>query len=158
MYPVNQVFLGGDPYSNMDDIDLQIKKMEEYKQRIKQLKEYNQSEQTLLWNSIDKEILPMTMDQKESLYQNPEYKENNNKIQILVQTELLNLVKYKIENTPEGKKLLEDQLKLVKTLKAGIIEASNREIEVFREFKEYSKTNPNITYEDFIKLRYNGSK
>jgi hypothetical protein len=38
--------------------------------------------------------------------QDEDYVENYNKIQTMVQTEILNLVKGRIENTPEGKELL----------------------------------------------------
>lgn len=42
MYPVNQVILGGDSmFSNIDDIDLQIQKMEAYRNRLHQLKTQN---------------------------------------------------------------------------------------------------------------------
>ena len=35
MYPVNQVFLGNDPMiSNLDDLDVQIQKMEAYRNKI----------------------------------------------------------------------------------------------------------------------------
>ena len=40
MYPVNQFILGNEPIVNsLDDIDLQIQKMENYRKRLKQLKE-----------------------------------------------------------------------------------------------------------------------
>ena len=40
MYPVNQVILGGESmFNNLDDIDMQIQRMEAYRQRLKQLKE-----------------------------------------------------------------------------------------------------------------------
>ena len=32
-----------------------------------------------------------------------------------------------------------------------IIEDTNREMELFRKFKEYSKEHPNTSYEEFIK-------
>jgi hypothetical protein len=60
-------------------------------------------------------------------------------------------VKAKIESTPEGKELLQSQLKLVKKLKTRIIEETNKELEMFKKFKEYSKTNSDLTYDNFIK-------
>ena len=38
MYPVNQVILGGDSMfnSNLDDLDVQIQRMEAYRQKLKQ--------------------------------------------------------------------------------------------------------------------------
>ena len=58
MYPVNQVILGGDSmFNNLEDIDLQIQKMEAYRQRLKQLKDTNINNK-LIWDEIDAEITP----------------------------------------------------------------------------------------------------
>ena len=69
----------------------------------------------------------------------------------MVNAEILTLVKARIESTAEGKELLEHQLKVVKKLKGKIIDDTNREMEMFRRFREFSKQNPGITYEEFIK-------
>lgn len=72
MYPVNQVILGGDPMmSNLDDIDMQIQRMESYRQRLKQMKEAQQAHvnQSSIWNEIDAEIAPMTSEQRNRLLQ-----------------------------------------------------------------------------------------
>ena len=159
MLPVNQFILGGDSMlnNNLDDIDSQIQRMELYRQRLKQLKEQSQSNQTqplqksIIWDQIDQEINPMTDEQKNRLLQDQEYITNYNELQNLVQMELLTLVKAKIENTDKGKDLLSRQLKIVRKLKSKIIEDTDREMEIFKKFKEYSKTHPNTSYEEFIK-------
>lgn len=69
----------------------------------------------------------------------------------MVQIELLNLVKGKIENTEQGKDLLQRQLRLVKKLKTKIVEETDNEMAIFKKFKEFSKDNPELTYEEFIK-------
>lgn len=152
MYPVNQVILGGDSiFSNVEDIDMQIQRMEAYKNKLKQLQAVQPQQSKLIWDEIDSVVSPMTDEQKGRLLQDEDYVENYNKIQTMVQTEILNLVKGRIENMPEGKELLQNQLKIVKRLKSKIINDTNREMEMFIKFKEYSKTNPGITYEEFIK-------
>lgn len=82
---------------------------------------------------------------------NEEYVANYNNLQSMVQAEVLNLVRANIENSPEGKALLDNQLKLVKNLKTSIIEMSQREMQLFNAFKEASAKNPSLTYEEFIK-------
>lgn len=155
MYPVNQVILGGESmFNNLEDIDMQISKMEAYRQKLKQLKDSQQVQQTpksVLWDKIDEEILPMSNEQKNRLMQDNSYMEVYNELQTIVQTELINLVKYKIENSERGKDLLTKQYNIVKKLKSRIIEDTNREMDLFRKFKEYSKSNPNTSYEEFIK-------
>ena len=151
--PINQVFLGGDPYHTLDDIDIQIQNMENYRNKLQQLKAL-QSQQTpvkLIWDDIDAEVRPMTDEQKKRMFDDAEYMETYVKLNEMVQNELLNLVKAKIENTSEGKELLSQQLKTVKRLKYVIIYETNRDMEIFKRFKEFSKLNPGVTYEEFIK-------
>lgn len=65
---------------------------------------------------IDAEIEPLTNEQRSMLSTNEEYVANYNNLQSMVQAEVLNLVRANIENSPEGKALLDNQLKLVKPL------------------------------------------
>ena len=157
MYPVNQVILGGESmFNNLDDIDMQIQRMEAYRQRLKQLRESQQQPQPvqqrqLVWDEIDAEIAPMSNEQKSRLLQDADYVDTYNELQSIVQSELINLVKGRIESTERGKELLSKQLKIVKRLKTKIIDDTNREMELFKKFKEYSKEHPNASYEEFIK-------
>jgi hypothetical protein len=152
MYPINQVILGGTPMDSLDSLDLQIQKMEEYRKRLQRMKNQQMvPSQSLIWDSIDSELRPLSDEQKERLFSNSEYASVYNQLQMIVQAELLNLVKAKIESTPEGKDLLEAQLKVVKTLKSQIIEDTNKEMQLFNKFKEFSRTNPGITYDEFLR-------
>lgn len=154
MYPVNQVFLGSDPMmSSLDDLDIQIQRMEAYRNKLKQFQNANKTQMPtkLIWDEVDAEVNPMTDEQKARLFQNEEYAMNYNEIQALVQSEILNLVKGRIESTERGRELLNSQLKIVRKLKTRIIEDTNKEMEMFKRFKEFSKTNPTVTYEEFIK-------
>ena len=162
MIPVNQVILGGDPLlgSSMvgNSLDEQLQLIEKYKQNLEAAKQLRQQVQPiqqpvqrLIWDEVDAEITPMTDEQKAMLLQDENYVDTYTKIQTMVQNEILNLVKSRIESTPEGKELLQSQLKIVKKLKGKIIQETNKEIEVFRKFREFSKTNPEVTYEEFIK-------
>lgn len=155
MYPVNQVILGGESmFNSLDDIDMQIQKMEAYRQRLKQIKETQQVQnkpKQLIWDEIDSEINPMSNEQRNRLLQDSDYIEVYNELQSIVQTELLNLVKARIESTDKGRELLSKQLRIVKKLKTKIINDTNKEMELFRKFKDYSKTHPNTSYEEFLK-------
>lgn len=165
MTPINQVILGGDPLLSSsaigNSLDEQLQMLERYKQNLEAAKQAKQQMQLsqpqttiqrkLIWDEIDSEIAPMTNEQKSKLFQDEDYVDTYNSIQEMVNTEILNLVKSKIEDTQEGKNLLEHQLKIVKKLKGKIIEESNKEMEMFRKFKEFSKHNPEVTYDEFIK-------
>ena len=99
----------------------------------------------------------MSEEQRARLFGDEDYVNVYTKLQNMVQAEILNLVKGRIESHPEGKELLEHQLKLVKRLKGKIIDDTNREMELFKKFKEFSRTNPGVTYEEFIKQICNGN-
>lgn len=155
MYPTNQIILGGDSmFNQFDDIDVQIQRMEAYRNKLKALKE-QQTMQTpkLIWDDIDAEINLMTTSQKERLFMDEQYVSLYNAIQEMVNAEIINLVKGRIESTSKGKDLLTQQLQVLKKLKTKIIEDTDREMELFTMFKEYSKTHPEATYEEFIKSR-----
>lgn len=151
-YPVNQVILGGDPLNTMPDFETQMQLIELQKARLQQLKQQAQAApQKFLWDDIDAEIKPLSDEQKERLMMDNEYLSNYNAIQMLVQTELINLIKGKLEANPDGKELLQNQLRLTKRLKSKIIEDTQREMQAFKRFKEYSKSHPEVTYDEFIK-------
>lgn len=162
MYPVNQVFVGGDPLlsspstvSSMANIDEQIQILERQKQAIEAAQQQRMQPvqpRRLIWDDIDAEIAPLTDEQKAMLFNNEDYADIYNRLQMMVQSELLNLVKGRIENTEQGKELLNSQLKLVRKLKRSIVDSTNRDMEMFRKFREFSKQNPSITYDEFIKL------
>ena len=164
MIPINQVILGGgDPLlgNSMvgNSLDEQLQLIEKYKQNLEAAKQLRQQAQPvqqpvpqrMIWDEIDAEINPMTDEQKTRMLQDEDYVDTYTKIQGMVQAEILNLVKGRIEATPEGKELLQRQLKIVKKLKGKIIQETNREMEMFRKFREFSKTHPEVTYEEFIK-------
>lgn len=159
MVPVNQVILGGDPLLGTsmlgNNIEEQLQLLDRYRQNLENAKnmkqQIQQAPQRLIWDDIDLELQPMSDEQKNILFQNEEYVETYTRIQGLVNTEILNLVKAKIESTQEGNELLRNQLKILRKLKGKIIEDTNREMEIFRRFKEFSKHNPEVTYDEFIK-------
>lgn len=174
MIPVNQFILGNSdpllyPSEKMtNSIDEQIAFLQSQKQAINEAYRRNaipnanngvtQNQQVTqqpttqgIWDAIDAEIAPLTQEQQNMLLSNQDYVNNYNALQSMVQAEVLNLVRGKIEASEDGKHLLEEQLKLVKLLKSKIVEVTNKEMELFKAFKEASKTNPNLTYEEFLK-------
>lgn len=161
MFPVNQVILGGgDPLLTTpmsSSIEEQIQLLERQKQVLENARQQraqfqqSQAPTRLVWDEIDLEMEPMTNEQKEKLFQDSEYVDVYTRIQNMVQSEIINLVKGRIEGTPEGKELLQSQLRIVRKLKGKIIDESNKEMEIFRKFREYSKMHPEVTYEEFVK-------
>lgn len=155
--PINQITIGGDPLLSSQgfNIEEQLKQLELRKQSLEAMKQLNTQAipQSVLWDSIDSEIKVLSQEQILKLFENQEYSTIYTRIQELVNAEIINLVKCRIENTAEGKQLLQEQLNIIKRMKPLIVEETNREVELFKRFREYSKSNPNITYEEFIKTK-----
>lgn len=160
--PTNNIFLGGDPLLNTSSLDAQISALKDLAQRYEAARQQipqstlqappqQQVKQRLLWDEIDSEISPMTDEQKSGLFNDEDYATNYNILQSMVQTELLNLVKGRIEQSQEGHELLSSQLRIVRKLKSKIVDDTNKEMELFRKFREFSKSHPEVTYEEFIK-------
>lgn len=155
MGPVNMYVGTQDPLlNNQRDLDEQLKLAE---QRLAALQEINKSRnsnmqsRSPIWDTIDREIEPLTQDQRIKLQNNESYLESYTQLNSMVQSALVDLVKGTIENSEEGKRILEEQLRIIRELKGKIIEDSNKEMELFRKFKEFSKSNSDTTYEDFLK-------
>lgn len=165
MYPVNHVYLNGgnDPLlgnssSVSNSIEAQLNYLQQQRDQLLAIKDGEKHINTerkesskLIWDSIDNELASLTDSQREKLLQSEEYITNNGELQTLIQEEIIKIVKPKIESYENGKELLEKQHKLVKTLKVKVVEESDREMELFTKFREFSRSNPGITYEEFIK-------
>ena len=155
MIPINQITIGGDPLLNNTgfNIEEQLRQLEARKQALESMKQLNTQAMptSVIWNEIDTEVKVLSQEQLQKLFENEDYVKTYVRIQELVNAEILNLVKPRIESTPEGKQLLQEQLNLVRKMKPKIVEDTNREVELFRRFREFSKTNPDVTYEEFIK-------
>ena len=157
MVPQYQFNLGADPILNYNPSTLQTyrENLEQELERLQAIKQmptnpYNQVK-TNLWDEIEKEVSSLTNDQKVLLIKDETYSKIEEQLQMLVQQELFNLVKDKINNSEQGRKILQQQLDTIKSRKSAIIEESNREIELFKKFQIAVQANPNLTYPEFIK-------
>lgn len=156
MIPVSQINIGGDPLLGTQgfNIEEQLRQLDLHRQSLESLKQLNPQaipNQPLIWNEIDSEVKVLSNEQLQKLFENEDYVRIYTRIQELVNNEILNLVKPRIEGTPEGKQLLQEQLNIVRKMKPKIVEDSNREVELFRRFREFSKANPDVTYDEFLK-------
>lgn len=129
MIPVNQFILGSSdpllyPSEKMtNSIDEQIAFLQSQKQAINEAYRRNAipnanngvtqnqpvTQQPItqgIWDAIDAEIAPLTQEQQNMLLNNQDYVNNYNALQSMVQAEVLNLVRGKIEASEDGKHLL----------------------------------------------------
>lgn len=145
--------LTGNNYPNVDyfkGLDEEINRLNELKQMMNQRQQVSQHN-TTIWDEIDKEVSALTDSQKSILAQDEIYVSIDKELQMMVQQELINSVRGKVENSPRGKELLENQLKHIRDKKKQIVDASNKEMELFKKFQIAVQVNPNLTYAEFIK-------
>lgn len=135
----NDPLLGG--YKNT-----QSQIIEEYRRKV----ETQQVSRTPLWDKIDSEIAPLTDEQKMRVYNDDDYLAKQNELQQFIQEQLLLIVKPQIESTERGKKLLSEIYDVVQVTKKKIIQETNKEMEMFRKWQEYSKKHPEATYAEFL--------
>lgn len=122
MIPVTQFILGNSdpllyPSEKMtNSIDEQIAFLQSQKQAINEAYRRNaipnanngttQNQQVPtqgIWDAIDAEIAPLTQEQQNMLLSNQDYVNNYNALQSMVQAEVLNLVRGKIEANEDNK-------------------------------------------------------
>ncbi len=140
-----------DYFAGLDD---EINRLKELKQRMAQtqISSQNPNQRNYsIWDEIDKEVSALTNEQQSILGQDEIYVSIEKELQMMIQQELINSVRDKVENSARGKELLEAQLKNIKDKKKQIVDASNKEMELFKKFQIAVQVNPNLTYAEFIK-------
>lgn len=104
-----------------------------------------------LWDMIDAEIQPLTETQKTKLAENPEYIKIQNRLNAIMNIEFIQMMKPYIERNREGAIILQEQLNFIRENKNKVIVETNAELEVLKRFQEAAKTNPSITWDEFVK-------
>lgn len=120
--------------------------IEEYRRKV----EYPQSKNPI-WDKIDAEVSALTDEQKKLLANDEDYKAVQEELAIKVQEHLLQLIKPRIEATEDGQKLLQKVYDATIVAKKNVVSATNKEMELFRQWQNYSVAHPEATYLDFVK-------
>lgn len=114
----------------------------------------HQATATPLWDEIDRIVSSLSEKEKALLNNDREYYENSMSIQEMVNSELLLLVRGRIESSPEGKAVLERQLSFVRRMaKMAREETARREA----LFQEYMTEHSDMTWQEFIDMK-NGKR
>lgn len=119
--------------------------MEDFRRKV----EYPQSRNPL-WDKIDAEVSALTDEQKNLLAEDEEYKSVQNELAVKVQEHLLQLVRPRIEATEDGQKLLQKMYEATIVAKKKAVSATNKEMELFRQWQAYSTAHPEATYQQFV--------
>ena len=127
---------------------------EAYTQKLQELKQVpgitspqRVSTSTPIWDEIDRIVSSLNDQERAVLNNNKEYYDNSMAIQEMVNSEVLLLVKGRIEGSVEGKAILEQQLSFVRrTSKIAQEETARRDA----LFREYVTEHGDMTWQEFI--------
>lgn len=109
--------------------------IEEYRRKV----ETQSTSRTPLWDKIDSEIAPLTEEQKVRVYNDEDYLQVQNELQVLVSEQILQLIKPYIEQSEKGKALLGKMYDCVVVTKKQVVSELNKEMEEFRKWKAKQK-------------------
>lgn len=127
--------------------------IEEYRRRIE-----TPSSRTPLWDKIDAEIAPLTEEQKKVVFSDEDYIAVQNELATMVQEHMLRIVKPQIEGNENGRKLLEKVYDVAVIAKKKAISETNKEMELFKQWQNYSIAHPEATYQQFLSALNKGKK
>lgn len=156
----NNIFINNDPLLGSRDYSSDIAMMEkelemrqaklaQYKQQMMQQQQPQQS-QTPVWDEIDSIIQGMTEKEYQIVTSNDEWVESNNKIMGLIQSAQLQMLRPIIEQSKEGKDLLDHHLTLTKRVKKSASMEVDNELNDFQEYKaKYS----HMSYNDYLNMK-----
>lgn len=138
----------GDPVLDPKALDAQLEALRAYKSRLEhQHEQPKQEPQQNLWNDIETELSSLNDEQKERLMSDPEFIENQTKVQLIFQRILNGMVIPYLNKDEEANVLLKEQFDLVKTLKRKVIKEANQQNELF---KEYTEKYPYMSWQEFL--------
>ena len=121
--------------------------IEEYRRRV----EMQQGSRTPLWDKIDAEINTLSDEQKKLVFNDSEYLSVQGELSQMVQQQILNIIKPYIESNDKGKELLAKAYDITVVAKKKAIAETNKDMEMFKQWQNYSVSHPDSTYQDFIK-------
>ena len=125
----------------------QAKIIEEYRRKV----ETQSTSRTPLWDKIDAEIAPLTDEQKIRVLNDEEYLAKQSELQQIINEQVLMIVKPYVEQSERGKQLLGEVYDVVQVAKKKAVQETNKEMEFFRQWQDYSRKHPEATYAEFLK-------
>lgn len=141
--------------TQIKELDMTQRAIEQKKAEIMRLSQQVEQEQvtqskTPIWDEIDSLTGGMTEEEFEVLQSAPEYQESSAALMNLVAATQLQMLRPYVEQSAEGKKVLEQHLTNIKFLrKSASAEADKK----FNDFKEYTEKYSHMSYDDYLKMK-----
>ena len=166
---LNNVFIGGGdpllgpPSNNMSaEIEAYERRLQEALNQVQAQKQMalnpqakKRASQSPLWDEMDKIVTDMSDIEIEALNNNPDYQKAQNVLMGILNREYMKIMRPIVEETKDGKEVLENLLSISKKVKKSASEEANKNIALFNE---YTSKYADMPYAEFLKLKNSGKK
>lgn len=150
--------LGGNPdfAAQLRELEAKQRMLEEHKRNASQY--YSQVEQgavsqvsqTPIWDEVDTITDNMSEAEFAEMQANPDYQESLKELMKYVGAMQLRAIRPIVEQSKEGKAILEQHLATVKVIRKSATAKVDKQLTLF---KEYTEKYSNMTYDEFLKTK-----
>ena len=149
--------LGGSPdfAAHLRELETKQRMLEEHKKQAVQM--YSQEtvapaqvSQTPIWDEVDTITGNMSESEFAEMQKNPDYQASLKELMTYVGAMQLQAIRPVVEQTKEGKAILEQHLATVKVIRKSASAKVDKQLALF---KEYTEKYSNMTYDEFLKTK-----
>lgn len=147
---------GPDYSAHLAELEQAQRAIEQQKQSILKLAQNTQNPEatpaspTPIWDQIDTLTDNMTAAEFQSMQDDPSYQKSLGELMEYVGAVQLQLIRPRIEASPEGKKLLEQHLTTVKFLRKAAADNVDKRL---ADFEDYTKNYSHMSWEEYLKTK-----
>lgn len=147
---------GPDYSAHLAELEQAQKAIEQQKQSILKLAQNTQNPEatpaspTPIWDQIDTLTDNMTAAEFKAMQDDPSYQKSLGELMEYVGAIQLQLIRPRIEASPEGKKLLEQHLTTVKFLRKAAADNVDKRL---ADFEDYTKNYSHMSWEEYLKTK-----
>lgn len=147
---------GPDYSAHLAELEQAQKAIEQQKQSILKLAQNTQNPEatptspTPIWDQIDTLTDNMTAAEFQAMQDDPSYQKSLGELMEYVAAIQLQLIRPRIEASPEGKKLLEQHLTTVKFLRKAAADNVDKRL---ADFEDYTKNYSHMSWEEYLKTK-----
>ena len=147
---------GPDYSAHLAELEHAQRAIEQQRQSILKLAQNTQNpeatptSQTPIWDQIDTLTDNMTAAEFQAMQDDPSYQKSLGELMEYVAAVQLQLIRPRIEASPEGKKLLEQHLTTVKFLRKAAADNVDKRL---ADFEDYTKNYSHMSWEEYLKTK-----
>ena len=147
---------GPDYSAHLAELEQAQQAIEQQRQNLLKLAQTTQNPEatptspTPIWDQIDTLTDNMTAAEFQAMQDDPSYQKSLGELMEYVAAVQLQLIRPRIEASPEGKKLLEQHLTTVKFLRKAAADNVDKRL---ADFEEYTKNYSHMSWEEYLKTK-----